>query len=158
MVDKDTGQLAAHRFLQQSGRHGAVHAAAERQQYPLVADFLAALGNGRVHIGGHGPLAGETADTVKEVFQNLRAVFGVHDLGVELHAVETAPFTLDGGMAAALGGGGNTEIRCQLFHLHAVAHPVGGGFVHVGKQAGGAGVVQLCLAVRAGDGPAALTA
>ena len=102
VIDKDTGQLASHRFLQQSGRHGAVHAAAERQQYPLVADFLAALGNGRVHIGGHGPLAAETADTVKEVFQNLRAVFGVHDLGVELHAVETAPFTLDGGMAAAL--------------------------------------------------------
>ena len=52
-----------------------------------VADFAADSFNLRFGIAAHRPVALAAADIIQKVAQYLRAVLGVHNLGVELHAV-----------------------------------------------------------------------
>ncbi len=155
VVHEDAGQLIAHGPLQKRGGHGAVHAAAEGQQDPAIADLGAALGDGLVHVGGHCPLPLEAADAVQEVLQNLPAVLSMHHLRVELHAVEPLFAVLHSGVTAAGAGGDDAEAGSGALHLHAVAHPVDRRLRYTGKQGRVPGVVQLRLAVLPRVRPAA---
>ena len=62
---------------------------------------------------GHGPVAAAAGDVVGEVAQQLRAVRRVHDLGVELHAVEAPRVVGDGGERRALAAADAAEAGRQ---------------------------------------------
>ena len=134
MIYKDTGQLIAHGTLQKGSRHGAVHAAGQRQQHPSVADLTAALRHSLLQIGRHSPLRGKAADGIQEVLQDLGAVLRMQYLGMELHAVKLPIGTLHRRMAAAFGGGNDLKAGGHALDLHAVAHPVDRLFGHSIEQ------------------------
>ena len=66
------------------------------------------------------------ADLVEEILEELLAARRVRDLGMELHAVERAGLVARGGVRAGGRGRQRDEVRRQLVHLIAVAHPDGG--------------------------------
>ena len=134
VIYKDTGQLIAHGTLQKGSRHGAVHAAGQRQQHPSVADLTAALRHSLLQIGRHSPLRGKAADGIQEVLQDLGAVLRMQYLGMELHAVKLPIGTLHRRMAAAFGGGNDLKAGGHALDLHAVAHPVDRLFGHSIEQ------------------------
>ena len=63
---------------------------------PSASDLLADVRDRLVDDVDHGP-GGTAAGGAQEVRQHLQALLGVHDLGVELHAVEAARRVLEGG-------------------------------------------------------------
>jgi hypothetical protein len=69
-------------------RHGRIDAAAERTQHAFAPD----LGADPLHLlldhGGGRPRRRRVGDVVEEVLQDLGAVRRMHDLGVELDAVQ----------------------------------------------------------------------
>ena len=124
VVDEDAGQLIADRAMHEQRRDGRVDAARERAQHPgradLCADALDLLGD---HRGGR-PDRGDARDLVQEVLQHLLAVRRVHDLGVELHAVEAAPVILERRdrrarrLADDAGAGRGLDDRVAVGHPH----------------------------------------
>ena len=62
-------------------------------------------------------------DIAGEIAQQLRAVRGVDDLGMELHAVETTVVVGDGGERCALADADDAEAGRQPRDPVAVAHP-----------------------------------
>ena len=123
MVDEDTGQLVADRLVHEQRGDGGVDAARQRAQHTLLPDLDAdpldlLLDHGRGRPGG--PRAG---DAVEEVLQHLLAVRRVHDLRVELDAVQVPVRRLEGGDRGRVGAGGHLgPVRCRS-HGIAVAHP-----------------------------------
>ena len=92
-------------------------------------------------------------DLAQEALEDLGAVRGVHDLGVELDPVETALDRLERGDGRARAGGEGLEARRRLEHAVAVAHPR----LLLGREtreeaAAGAGQVQGRAAELAGLG------
>ena len=107
MVDEDTGQLVADRLVHEQRSDGGVDAARQRAQHTLLPDLGAdpldlLLDHGRGRPGG--PRAG---DAVEEVLQHLLAVRRVHDLRVELDAVQVPVRRLEGGDRGRVGAGGH---------------------------------------------------
>ena len=97
VVDEDAGQLVADRLVDEERRHGGVDPAGERAEDALLADLGAdALDLLLDHRRGR-PRRARARDAVEEVLQHLLAVRGVHDLGVELDAVEAALRRLERG-------------------------------------------------------------
>ena len=107
VVDVDAGELVADRLVDEQRGDRGVDPARERAEDALLADLGAdaldlLLDHGRRRPGG--PRAG---DAVEEVLQHLLAVRRVHDLGVELDAVEAALRRLEGGDRRRLGAAGD---------------------------------------------------
>ena len=123
MVDEHAGQLAAHRFGQQRGADAGIHAAGQRAQHLAGADLPAQFLHGGGHKGVHPPGAGAAADLIDKVVQHAGAVFGVHDLRVELHTVQPAADVLRRGHRAVGGVGGNGKAGGGLLDVIVVAHP-----------------------------------
>lgn len=88
VIDEDARQLLADRLREQDRRHGGVDAARKRTERLARSDLLAQSFNRRLDEGRHLPIALAQRDAAHKVFKDLRAVFRVHDLGMELHGIE----------------------------------------------------------------------
>ena len=119
VVDEDAGQLVADRLVDEERRDRRVDAARERAEHALAPDLGAdPLDLLLDHRGGR-PGRGRVGDRVEEVLQQVVPVRRVHDLGVELDAVETplgssnAAIGVDGDDATTRepSGGAVTESR-----------------------------------------------
>ena len=125
VVDEDAGHLLADGTGAKGGHHGGVHATGEGQNDAVVADLLAELVGHGLHEVVHAPVLLKTADGEEEVGEDLLAVLGVLDLGVELGGVNLALGVLHGGHGADVGGGGDGKALRDLADGVAVAHPDG---------------------------------
>ncbi len=135
VVDEHAGELVADRLVHEQGGNRGVDATGEAAEHPLVADLRAdvldlLLDHGRRRPGG--PRAG---DAVQEVLQHLLPVRCVHDLGVELDAVQAALGRLECCDRRRVGAAGDRSSLRRRGHGVTMAHP-GGLFL---RQAGGEG-------------------
>src|SRR5690606_16004628 len=96
-IDIDAGQLIADRLMDEDGGHRAVDAARKAADDLAAADLAANARNRLILEGGHRPVAFEAADLMYKVGKQPRARRGMHNLGMELHAVEAARLIRDGG-------------------------------------------------------------
>ncbi len=126
VVDEDAGELGADGFVEECGEDGGIDATGEAADDVGGADLLADGIDGGVYEVAHFPGAIGVADAVEEVFEDLRAVGGVGDFGVELDADEGFGFVGGGGEGAGGGGGEGDEVCGELVDLIAVGHPDGG--------------------------------
>ena len=88
VIDEDARQLLADRLREQDRRHGGVDAARKRTECLARADLLTQSFYRRLDEGRHLPIALAQRDAAHKVFKDLRAVFRVHDLGMELYGIE----------------------------------------------------------------------
>ena len=88
VVDEDAGELVADRLVDEQRGDRRVDAAGERAEHALAADLRADPLDLLLDHGGGRPRGRHAGDAVEEVLQHLLAVRRVHDLGVELDAVE----------------------------------------------------------------------
>ena len=86
VVDEHAGELLADRPVDQRRGDRRIDAARQAEDHLVVADLLADLRDRLGDVIGHVPVAGAAADLVHEALQQLRALQGVRDLGMELHA------------------------------------------------------------------------
>ena len=126
VVDEDARQLVADRLVHEQRSDGGVDAAGERAEHALAADLGAdaldlLLDHGRRRPDGRG-----AGDLVEEVLQHVLSVRRVHDLGMELDAVQLPRAILERGHGRVLGRGDDltrpraarsTVSRCDI---HAV--------------------------------------
>ena len=111
VVDEHAGQLRADRFVDEDRRDRAVDPARQAADDLAVADLGADVGDLGVAIARHRPVAGHPADAVDEVGEQLRAVGGVDDLGVELGAVIAPRLVGDDREGRAVAGRDDLEAR-----------------------------------------------
>jgi hypothetical protein len=93
VVDEDAGQLVADRAVDERGGDGRIDAAGEPADRGRRTDL--ARGSMRscvVDEGRHVQVGSQPADAQQEVLEHLRPPSVCDDLGVELHAVETAAY------------------------------------------------------------------
>jgi hypothetical protein len=90
---------------------------------PARSHLFADLGDLGLAIGGHRPVADQTADPVDEIGDQLAAIGGVDDLGMELGAVESPRLVRDHRERRAVAGGDDLEAGGEPGDLVAVAHP-----------------------------------
>ena len=91
--------------------------------YRAVANFLPRLGDRGVAEGGHRPAAGAARDAAGEIPQQRRTLRGVHDLGMELDAVEATHGVGDDREGRTLGHRDDVETVGDRDHAVAVTHP-----------------------------------
>jgi hypothetical protein len=88
VVDEDARELVADRLVDEQRRNGGVDPARERAEHALAADLHAdSLDLLLDHRRGR-PRGRRVGDLVEEVLEQILPVRRVHDLGVELDAVE----------------------------------------------------------------------
>ena len=97
VVDEDARELVADRLVDEQRGDGRVDAAGEPAEHPFAADLGADPLDLLLDHGGGRPGRPGAGDAVEEVLQHLLAVRRVHDLGMELDAVEPALRRLEGG-------------------------------------------------------------
>ncbi len=122
-IDIDAGELRPHRLVQQHRRDRGIDAARKPADHLALAYLLARARDRLALEGGHAPIAFEPRHAVGEILQKRRAVRRVHDLGMELHAVEAPLVVGDGGEGCALADAHHLESRGQLVDPVAMAHP-----------------------------------
>ena len=133
VVDVDAGQAVAHGAVHERRGDGRVDAAGEGADDPSVrarlpgvlVDALADALHGRFDEVGRGPLGRRIGDVQHEVGQHVAAPRRVHDLGVELDAVEVARRVGEAGEGGGVGLGRGAEAGRQAGDGVAVAHPHG---------------------------------
>ena len=86
VVDENAGELIADGFVQQRRRDTRIHAAAQAEDDPLVADLRADFFDGLVDVVAHRPILAASANAVDEVGDDLLAARRVHHLGMKLQA------------------------------------------------------------------------
>ena len=123
VVDEDARELVADRLVDEQRGDRGVDAAGEAADHALAADLGAdALDLLLDHRGGR-PGGRRAGDLVEEVLQQVLAVRRVHDLGVELDAVELAPRLLEGGDRRRRRAGDDARALGRRRDRVAVAHP-----------------------------------
>ncbi len=90
VVDEDARQPIADRAVHDERRHGRVDAPAQRAHHAAAADLRANLRGRLLHERRHRPVAGAAAHAEGEVPEDVQAVLGVHDLGMEQERVTAA--------------------------------------------------------------------
>ena len=125
VIDENAGHLTSHRTGAQCGNHGGVHAAGQRQDHAVLAHSGAELLCHGLNQVVHGPVLLKAADVEQEVPEQLLAVLGVLDFGVELRGVDAALGVLHGGNRAHGGARGHGEPLGHAGDGVAVAHPHG---------------------------------
>ena len=90
VVDEDAGELVAHRRVGEQRRDRGVDAARQPADHLAVADLLADARDLLLDHRGGAPGHVAAADVAQEGLEDLRAVGGVDDLGVELDPVQAA--------------------------------------------------------------------
>ena len=123
VVHEHAGQLLADGLGQHGSADAGIHAAGQGAEYLAVADLFAQGLDGVFHEGVHLPVTGAAADIIDEVMQNFRAVFGVQDLGVELHGVEAACLILRGSHRTVGRVGHDLKAGGGLLDVVVMAHP-----------------------------------
>ena len=88
VVDEDAGQLVADGTVDEQRRDRRVDAARQPAEHALRADLRADPLHLLVDDRSRRPAGRRSRDAVEEVLEHRLAVRRVHDLGVELHAVE----------------------------------------------------------------------
>ena len=125
VVDEDARELVPDRLVHEQRGHGRVDAARQRAEDALAAD----LGANPLHLlldnRGRRPGRRCVGDAVEEVLEDVLAVRRVHDLGVELDAVEVALRRLEGGHRRRRGRRDDLRAVGRLRDRVAVAHPHG---------------------------------
>src|SRR5918996_5096969 len=122
-IDQDADQLVAPRLVQQQRRDRRIDAAREAADHPAGADLLAHAGNRLLAKRRHRPVGGAAGHAVGEAREQFVATGRVHDLGMELHAVDAPAVVGDRGERRALRDRDDAKALRQLHHLVAVAHP-----------------------------------
>ena len=92
------------------------------------------MSNGGVDKAVHLPLACTAADIVEERLNHLTAVFGVINLGMELHAVEHSLLVSHCGYGAVIGMSGNLKALWRFADVVTVTHPRNSAFGQGVKQ------------------------
>ncbi len=168
-IDKDAVQLRADGLVQKRGDDGGIHTAGEAADHMATADLIANAGADGIGKVGHLPIAGALAGVKEEVADEVAAVGGVGDFGVELHTDEgaLAGAGADCGVRAGGGGGDDFEIGfVQFRHLIAVTHPDGGVTGHTVEEAAAGGAAggdidlsaaELAMTAATDGGPEHLT-
>ena len=90
MIDEDAGELVADRLVEQHGGDRGIDAAREAADHAALADL--ARGSARSPARGRRPWSSRRRSRrcgARNCASSLRAVRRVHDLGVELHAVDS---------------------------------------------------------------------
>ena len=123
VIHEHARQLPSDRLRQQRRRYRRVHAARQCQQYPAVAYLGAQLFYRLLAVVAHRPVALDAARAVQEVAYHVDAVFGIADLGVELHAVQMARLARYRRVRATRRPCRNLESVRHLGHVVAVTHP-----------------------------------
>ena len=135
VVNVDAGQAVADGLINQRRRDGGVHAAGKSQQHrALVAHDFADVGNRRLRVGFHRPVAHAAAD-IQEVFDNRAPLVGVGHFRMELHAVDAPVVVRHRRNGAVRAVRNRVETSRALLHLIGMAQPAGGGIRHAGEQA-----------------------
>ena len=132
-VDVDARQLMTDRPVHERRGDRRVDAAGQRAEHPAVADLGSDAGDLLVDDRRHRPRRRAGRALVQEAAQHAHAVRRVHDLGVELHAVDPPPIVLQHGDRGVLGGRRGGETRRRLGDGVEVAHPH---VVHVRRVVG----------------------
>jgi hypothetical protein len=132
-VDVHAGELVADRPVHERGGDRRVDAAGERADRSAGADLGSDARHLLVDDRRHRPVARESGALVEESSQHAHAVRRVHDLRVELHAVELPGVILEHGHRRVVGGGGRGETRGRRGDRVEVAHP---DVVDVGRVVG----------------------
>jgi len=96
-VHEDVGELVAHGAMDEDGGDRGIHAAAEGTDGPFVADFFLNGLRGLFDEGGAAPFGFGFANAKKEIAQDLRAVFRVIHLHMELYGVDSFAGVFEGG-------------------------------------------------------------
>ena len=125
VVDEDARELVADGLVDEQRRDGRVDAPGERAQDALRADRRTNARDLLLDHGGGRPGGRRAGDLVEEVLQDLLAVRRVHDLRMELDAVELARAILEGGDRRRGRGGGHVSADRRRGDRVAVAHPDG---------------------------------
>ncbi len=123
MVDEHAGQLVADRLVDQDRRDRTVDAARQAADHLARSDLLADFGDLGFAIGGHRPVALQPAHAMDEVGDQLGAVGGMRDFGVELGAVELPLLVGDHREWRTVADRDDLEARREGGDLVAVAHP-----------------------------------
>lgn len=136
VIDEDAGELLADRLRQEHRRHGGVDAARERAERLARADLLAQGFDRRADEGRHLPIALAERDAIDEVFEDLRAVLRVHDLGMELHGIELSRRVFHRRHRAVRRLCRDAEPRGRFGDIVGVAHPGDALLRHIGEEQG----------------------
>ena len=123
VVDEDARELVPDGLVDQERGDGGVDAPGERAEHTVAADLVAdARGLLLDHRGGS-PERRRVGDPVEEVLQKVVPIRRVHDLGVELDAVEPALRVFEGGDRRRGRAGDDAGALGRRRHRVAVAHP-----------------------------------
>ena len=123
VVDEHACELLADGAIHEQRGDRRVHASGQAADDAPVADLRADARDLLLHDRGGRPGALAPADVGQEARQDLLAVRGVDDLGVELDAVDAALDALDRGDGRGARGGERREAGRRLEHRVAVRHP-----------------------------------
>ena len=125
MVDEDAGELVADSLVDEQCGDRRVDAARERAEHALAADLRADPLDLLLDHRGRRPRRRHPGGAVEEVLEHLLAVRRMHDLGVELHPVETALRRLERCDGRGRRLGGDRRALGRRRDRVAVAHPGG---------------------------------
>ena len=123
VVDEDAGELAADRLVYEQRRDRGVDAARERAEDALRADRSSDAGDLLLDDRGGRPCRRRGGHLVQEVLEDLLPVRRVHDLGMELHAVQPPFAILEGRDRRGRRRRGHARARRRSRDGVAVAHP-----------------------------------
>ncbi len=90
VVDEDAGELVADGLVQQRRRHAGIHAAAQAENHPFLADLRADFLDRLLDVVAHRPVLAAAADAVDEVGEDLPPARRVDHLGMKLQAEESS--------------------------------------------------------------------
>ena len=123
VIDEDARELVADGLVDEQRGDRRVHSARERAQHALRPDLRADPLDLLLDHGGGGPAGRRVRDRVEEVLEEIVAVGRVHDLGVELHAVQSPLRVLEGRDRRRLRRGDDPCALRRRGDRVAVAHP-----------------------------------
>ena len=123
VVDEHARELVAHRLVDEKGRDGRVDATREAADHALGAHLRPDALDLLLDHGCGGPGRGHPGDVVEEALEDPLALGRVHDLGVELDAVEPLLGVLERRDRRRLRRGGDARPGRRGGHGVAVAHP-----------------------------------
>ena len=123
VIDEDARELVADGLVDEERGDRRVHSARERAQHALRPDLRADPLDLLLDHGGGRPGRRRVRDRVEEVLQEIVAVGRVHDLGMELDAVQAALRVLERRDRRRLRRSDDACARGWRGHRVAVAHP-----------------------------------
>ena len=123
VVDEDAGELVAHGLVDEECGNGRVDTTREATDDALGADLGTDPRDLLLDHGSRRPARRSARNLVEEVLQDLLAITGVDDLGMELHGVEAAVGILERRDRRRRRSGGDAGSWRRGDHGVAMAHP-----------------------------------